>query len=207
MWIVDSETVVEMKTQIESDMDRDTVSALMDGRLRGAELSSALQTMQRAEACERWHVYHVIGDVLRSPELAAGARDTEFMQRLRARLAAEAAPAVRAPSEPLVVPGADRPAANDGVFRWKMVAGLASFAAVAALGWGVLGGIGPQPSSMQMVKAQPVAPMSGSAAEPAVLRDPHLDELLAAHRAATGASALGGSAGFLRNATFEGQGR
>ena len=34
-----------------------------------------------------------------------------------------------------------------------------------------------------------------------------LDELLAAHRAAAGASALGNTAGFLRNATFEGPGR
>jgi sigma-E factor negative regulatory protein RseA len=43
-----------------------------------------------------------------------------------------------------------------------------------------------------------------AAAEPVMLRDPRLDELLAAHRAAASASALGNTAVFLRNATFEG---
>ena len=37
-----------------------------------------------------------------------------------------------------------------------------------------------------------------------MIRDPQLDELLAAHRQLGGASALQMPAGFLRNATFEG---
>ena len=36
-----------------------------------------------------------------------------------------------------------------------------------------------------------------------MIRDPNLDKLLAAHRQFGGASALGTSSGFLRNATFE----
>ena len=40
-----------------------------------------------------------------------------------------------------------------------------------------------------------------------MLRDARLDELLAAHRQTSGATALGNAAGFLRNATFEGSGR
>jgi sigma-E factor negative regulatory protein RseA len=36
-----------------------------------------------------------------------------------------------------------------------------------------------------------------------MIRDPRLDELLAAHRQLGGASALQAPAGFLRNATFE----
>jgi len=40
-----------------------------------------------------------------------------------------------------------------------------------------------------------------------MLRDPRLDELLAAHKQAAGASALQTPAGFLRNATFEGASR
>ena len=116
-----------------------------------------------------------------------------------------------------------RPAANDGVFRWKLVAGLASFAAVAAIGCGALGSIGPQPgagaqlarsaapavgTTQVMALAAPV-PAASQAADmaPVMLRDARLDELLAAHRQTVGASALGNAAGFFRNATFEGPGR
>lgn len=121
------------------------------------------------------------------------------------------------------MPDVARPAANDGVFRWKLVAGLASFAAVAAIGWGALGSIGPQPgagaqlarsaapavgTTQVMALAAPV-PAASQAADmaPVMLRDARLDELLAAHRQTVGASALGNAAGFLRNATFEGPGR
>jgi sigma-E factor negative regulatory protein RseA len=40
-----------------------------------------------------------------------------------------------------------------------------------------------------------------------MMRDPGLDKLLAAHRQFGGATALGTSSGFLRNATFEGPAR
>jgi sigma-E factor negative regulatory protein RseA len=39
------------------------------------------------------------------------------------------------------------------------------------------------------------------------VRDPRLDKLLAAHRQMGGATALGTTSGFLRNATFEGPAR
>ena len=196
---------------------REYLSALVDGELNGETLTQTLAFSATDDGRQLWALYHLVGDTLRSPELVhQGGKDVLAAVRAEMARAPLAAPVVQAQPASLqlkpgtleqVAPPAQARAANGAVFRWKMVAGLASFAAVAALGWGVLGGIGPQPSSMQLVKAQPVAPMSGSAAEPVVLRDPHLDELLAAHRAATGASALGGSAGFLRNATFEGQGR
>ena len=67
----------------------------------------------RARA-RRWHAYHLIGDVLRSDDLAsAPGRDAAFLQRLSARLDDE--PAVLAP-EPLAAwrpsgarPGSCRP--------------------------------------------------------------------------------------------------
>jgi sigma-E factor negative regulatory protein RseA len=117
------------------------------------------------------------------------------------------------------------------VFRWKMVAGLASFAAVAGIGWGMLGSLGPQPgagglwvqsaptvSTQVAALAQLPSPKASAEASGAeteaeagsgvvMLRDPRLDELLAAHRQTSGASALGDAAGFLRNATFEAAGR
>jgi len=225
--------VIVMKTQfVETQVDREGISDLMDGRLQAGELSALLPDMASAEARECWHVYHLVGDVLRSSELAACGHDTDFVRRLGERLRDERAP-LQPAALPIVVPAGGRAAANDGVFRWKLVAGLASFAAVAAIGWGLMGGIGPQPTGAQLAQgdavtsgARPMAvanvgatvpPVSMATAEaqaigvaeaePVILRDPRLDGFLAAHRQAVGASALAGSAGFLRNATFDGSGR
>ena len=50
--------------------------------------------------------------------------------------------------------------------------------------------------------------VAGAGPAPVMIRDPRLDEMLAAHRQLGGsASALQTSAGFLRNATFEGPAR
>ncbi|MDO5692190.1 MAG: sigma-E factor negative regulatory protein [Pseudomonadota bacterium] len=214
-----------MKTQLDSQLDREAVSALMDGRLQGGDASAALRMMASEEACECWRLYHLVGDVLRSTDLAACGHDSAFVSRLSARLRQEAQPvAVPAPS-PIQVRDVAQPAANDGVFRWKMVAGLASFAAVAAIGWGAMGSIGPQPGhGAQLAQAGSAAPtrivtlaapvpvtMASGALEAdagaVMLRDARLDELLAAHRQTSGATALGNAAGFLRNATFESPGR
>ena len=217
-----------MKNQLDQPLDREALSALMDGQTQGADARAALQMMASDEARECWQVYHLVGDVLRSADLAACGRDSAFVSRLSARLQQEARPLSVVAVQSAELPILARPAANDGVFRWKMVAGLASFAAVATIGWSVMGGIGPQAGAApQLAQAQPaaaptqvmtLAPAPGlsqselAAAEPAdmgavMLRDPRLDELLAAHRQTSGASALGNAAGFLRNATFEGPGR
>lgn len=214
-----------MKAQLDNPMDREAISALMDGQLRGTEAAVALQTLASSEARECWQLYHLVGDVLRSSDLAACGRDDTFVSRLSARLQQESQAGAVVPA-PSVAELRDvaRPAANDSVFRWKMVAGLASFAAVAAIGWSVLGGLGPQPGAGAQL-AQGAVPVPGQAqvvtlmapaatatppaanAGAVMLRDPRLDELLAAHRQSAGASALGDAAGFLRNATFEGPGR
>ena len=113
--------------------------------------------------------------------------------------------------------------ANESRFRWKLLAGVASLAAVGAVGWSLLGGLAnwdakregelsrapslaPQPAKASpQVQAQPLALAQ---AEPQVMiRDPHLDALLAAHNQFGGTSALQMPAGFLRNATFEGPAR
>ncbi|MDO5626043.1 MAG: sigma-E factor negative regulatory protein [Pseudomonadota bacterium] len=219
-----------MNMQIEAQSDRERISALMDGRLQGADTASALQAAASGEGRECWHLYHLVGDVLRSNDLAGCRHDQTFMQRLSAQLTAEpvrvATPLVTTDAVPALRDVA-RPAANDGVFRWKVAAGFASFAAVAAIGWGVLGGIGPQQGMgatqlaegaaasgagarvVSLAAPVPVTAASGAApdAVAVMLRDPQLDELLAAHRQAAGVSALGNASGFLRNATFEGSGR
>lgn len=220
-----------MKTQDETQLDQlgqlEQVSALMDGCLSSAEFDAAMQSVGAGELRDNWHIYHVIGDVLRSSELAACQHDARFVANLSERLKLESARPNRVEPAAVAIPIAEgmvqaaRPAANDGVFRWKLVAGLASFAAVAAIGWGTMGSLGPQPVGPQL--AQNTVPSASSRADArtlvalpsgaegeapqVMLRDPRLDELLAAHLQASGASALGDASGFLRNATFEGSGR
>lgn len=204
------------------------LSALADGELDGDEAARLLATQQAepARLHATWQTYHLIGDVLRGGEQTAVHASSDFLARLQTRLAAEAplAPArpVAAPAVPAVhVVARGTEPANDASFRWKMVAGCASFVAVAALTWTVVGGAGselPQPQvaavpapvvqasvavppSAQMVE-QPVTLPSGEAQ--VMLRDARLDELLAAHKQAGSASALQMPvpAGLLRSATF-----
>jgi sigma-E factor negative regulatory protein RseA len=101
--------------------------------------------------------------------------------------------------------------ANDAVLRWKWLAAAASLMAVTVLGWHV-GSVGIDTSARLASAPSTGVPATVGAAvpgtEPSVmLRDPRLDELLAAHRQFGGASALQMPAGFLRNATFEQPGR
>lgn len=216
------------------DAARAQVCALADGALAGDELAQAIAlatTDEDARAC--WHAYHVIGDVLRSGSAGFCGRDRAFADRLMARIAQESQTqrtAWQTPGALENVAQPDRmalgkaenlsenaPAANDEVFRWKLVAGLASVAAVAAIGWSVVGlGGGEFGGSAQLARASagasgpvPVVAQNQGASVTAVqlpgpmIRDPQLDELLAAHRQFGGTTALENASGFLRNATFE----
>ena len=73
-----------------------SLSALADGEVDAAAAAS-LAAAWRDDAMlrRRWHAYHLIGDALRSEELAAGAGDAAFLRRLRERLDRE--PVVLAP--------------------------------------------------------------------------------------------------------------
>jgi sigma-E factor negative regulatory protein RseA len=199
---------------MDAKMDsNELISALADGQLEGEELARAMDACADPAALSTWHAYHVIGDVLRSGELVDAPPAPQFLRKLTERLAQER---VERPSAlPPIRVRSDELAANDGTFRWKLVAGLASVAAFTAVGWSVVGG-GTPPAQPQLASApQPAAAVGGGAAETVVarsgagmmIRDPKLDELLAAHRQLGGASALQMPAGFLRNATFEGPAR
>lgn len=189
---------------------REQLSALVDGDLQGAEFSRALEFAQQQEGRDTWHLYHLVGDVLRSPELAGGTDSRDFLSRLRDSLAAEPAPLPAQPDslQQIVLPEAEAAqAANASVFRWKMVAGFASLAVVAAVGWNSWGYLqGNQPVAAQLAVATPASPQALAVADgtaPVMIRDPRLDELLAAHKQFGSTAALQMPAGFLRNATFE----
>ena len=196
------------------------LSALADGQLQGDEFAAALAWAAEDEGRDTWGVYHLVGDVLRSSDLARPVNPA-FLSRLRDELAKEAPPQrPQAPVEldPLghIAPHLPE-AANASVLRWKMVAGFASLAAVAAIGWTSFsqlqggGGSGAQlaASSPERATTQgaPVVAVADADGQQVMIRDPRLDELLAAHKQFGSTSALQMPAGFLRNATFETPGR
>ena len=187
------------------------ISALADGQLSGENFALALSVCaDDADALGRWEAYHLIGDVLRAPGLMAPARDAGFVTRLKARLVQEPALAAAtfltlAPERVMPVLAAHerqrRDAANDSSLRWKLVAGFASIAAVAAFAWNAGGGLLTlAPQLARQDAAQPVLVVSEQGT---MVRDARMQELLAAHKQFGGTSALQAPSGFLRNATFE----
>ncbi|WOI47508.1 sigma-E factor negative regulatory protein [Acidovorax sp. BLS4] len=196
---------------------REHLSALADGQLRGQEFGQAVDyASSNADGFETWQMYHLIGDVLRSSELARPV-NSSLVDRLRSQIEAEgiqrpplvASAVVQGAVAEVVTPAV---AANASVFRWKMAAGFASLAAVGAIGWTAMTGIQAGSEGAQMASAAPVtaapaavavADATEGSAPQVMIRDPRLDELLAAHKQFGNTSALQMPAGFLRNATFE----
>ena len=82
------------------DARRQLLSSLMDGELTADDAAEACQLWrQDAQARSDWHAYHLIGDVLRSDDLAsAPAHDAAFLQALRQRLADEPVPLAPQPA-------------------------------------------------------------------------------------------------------------
>jgi sigma-E factor negative regulatory protein RseA len=193
----------------------EVLSALSDGEASSADFDALLaHPVADDDARSDWRCYQVIGEVLRATARPVSGRSpTVFVAEIRRQLDLEAVPSPFVQKPEQVRPGGEA-AANDGLFRWKLVAGLASVVAVAAVTWGLSGlatvtdgsgvqlasGQAPAPNLPGPVEAQP---MMVDTAQGLVIRDAHLEELLAEHRQYGGASALQMPAGFLRNATFD----
>lgn len=203
--------------------NKELLSAMVDGEVDTPEMAQALAWAESDEGRADWQLYHLVGDVLRSPELAHHSHH-DLLTGLRAQLAQEPALQLQAagleqvataqmPAHgmPVVPPVAD-PVANASVFRWKMAAGFASVAAAAAIGWNFTASTMTAGAQLAQAPAQIVVPASsgdstvvavsiGNGSE-VVLRDPRLDELLAAHQRFGSKAALQMPADFLRNASF-----
>lgn len=181
--------------------NHERISALADGRLQGPDFARAMADMvNQPDDVATWHLYHLVGDVLRSEDLAVGAHSGDFLARLEGKLALESIPVATLPQAPMPVV-ATQHSANADVMRWKWAAGLAASALVAVVGVGLWNQT--NTSSLQAVAVPvPVTPTM-PADEQIVLRDPQLDALMAAHQQLGGHSALQMPSGFLRNATFE----
>lgn len=206
-----------MNTKPTSIASRELLSALADGELRQDELTLALASCgQDSNALESWNSYQIIGNVLRNPagafdQVSQGASPI-FLDKLKLRLAQEPAlqvqplalfSALQIPTSPTSVP---TPAANDSLFRWKMVAGFASLAAVSVIALNSFSTLSTAPAT-QLAQSTQVPSEQVLIASPQgnIVRDARFQELLAAHRQMGGTSALQVPSGFLRNATFEAQ--
>jgi sigma-E factor negative regulatory protein RseA len=187
---------------------RGALSALMDGEMTHGDMDCLLES-DIAELTEFGQTCELIGDALRGASVAPRLSGTAFSAAMMARL--QEAPR-EAPQVVVRQVGAGRAVpANDALFRWKMVAGLASLTAVFAVSWGVIGGAWEVPAAgPQLAAVGAPAPVSEPAqavvvqtTQGQVLRDPRLEQLLAEHRQFGGMSALQAPAGFLRNATYD----
>ncbi len=200
------------------------LSALTDGELDTQGSAAACADWRDDESARaRWHSYQLIGDVLRSEDLAStAAKDSAFLMALRARLSEE--PVVLAP-QPLPVPelaSADVSAASVTAMASKRPWGWMTPAAVAAGFVAVAGGLTVMwaplktievPASLAVAvpaRSQAVSAPPAEMGEPQVLvvngqviRDPRLDRYLAAHKQFAGAAMLGVPSAFVRSAAAE----
>ncbi len=196
------------------------LSALVDSHLTSAECIAVLDACKHdSSLINQWNAYHLVGDALRSsaPGVAQGA-DMAFVSRVQHRLDSELAffdkalPShsplhVQSSGQGIVLaqlettaPGQD--AANDGSYRWKMVAGLASLAAVCAVAWSASALLF-RTDAPQLALDQSNAQVIVSSPMGLMVRDARLEEQLADHRQLGGAAALQMPSGFYRNAAFE----
>lgn len=185
---------------------RSWLSAAVDGDEQALDRACAAWRSD-AQTRATWHTYHLIGDAMRSSELAnRPAHDEAFLATLRTRLAAE--PVVLAP-QPLPAAARRTPGA------WRVPAAVAAGFAVVA-GVLVVSRLStPTESGAPALASASSAPGAGAvraagglpvAGETAVnsngyIRDARLDEYLRAHQAARGA--IGVPGGGLRRADVE----
>lgn len=154
---------------MQADDHRTWLSALVDGEAQALDRGCA-QWRDEPSARQDWHAWHLIGDVMRSEELATTPqRDAAFLQGLRARLA----------HEPVVLAPSPAPTVRYAAQSWLMPSLAAAVGVVVVAGVLVVSRRGDSPAPV-MALATP------SLREVAVVRDPRLDEYLRVHQLARG---------------------
>lgn len=210
-----------------------SLSALADGELDpAATLQACARWHADADARASWHVYHLIGDVMRSDDLASDtSHDASFLKAIRTRLAAE--PVVLAPQPVETAPPVMEPARERRASRWSwlgpaaVAAGFMAFASVLvmtrvsapseaagtglaqapAIGTSVVSAAEPTEGAAPLATANVTGEAPLIVADGKLLRDARLERYFAAHTQFGGSSALGAPSGFLRAATTQTSGR
>lgn len=205
---------------------QEKISALADGELEPSEIDAVLASLRRPEERKEWDIYHQIGDVLRSDEMAVEL-SPGFAARMAAKLDAEPtilAPTASAPPSSRAVACAKTEAAKR-YFVPGVAAALAIFTAYLVAPQfkdgdatspqnftaPSLASVGSQTIASAPASAQTILPVAVSTKadvsgevqprEPVVLRDPSIDEYLAAHQRYS--PSLYDTTQFVRSATFD----
>lgn len=193
------------------EMTREQISALADGELAEQHVDVALAALYCEDGRADWEVYHQIGDMLRSDDMAV-TLSPGFAARMAARLDAEPtiiAPAAVSPSQhPLQhVPDHAAARASSQLKRWAMpsVAAAAAMAAVAFVTTPQLMVAMKTESAISeattiAASAPQAAVVSASAPDGVILRDPRIDDYLLAHQRFS--PSVYSSAQYARSATF-----
>ena len=199
------------------DAVRSALSALADGESTGADTAALTAAWASdSEMRREWHAWHLIGDALRSDELAGRGDGAAFLDRVRARLDDEPVVIAPAPAPAPAPTGRTRTdaAADHRRLRKRWGGGLAvaaGFAAVATVLVALEGFPGGSDDGTTLVQAPvglrggavPVSNVAGGAivtpadtttAHGPMLRDARLDAYLSAHRQ-VGLGSLMGAAG------------
>lgn len=177
------------------------LSAFADGELAPEALTQLLADLSREDTLrENWHAYHVVGDVLRSTDLAPSASEAAFWDRLEQRLANE--PVRPLPAALLSHAVVHKGASANQHWAWLAGAALSIVAVTVSVG---LWQRDVAPAGAQLAVTAPVAVVAAVAPEASdvMIRDPHLDALMQAHQQLGGHSAWQMPSGFLRNATYQ----
>lgn len=182
------------------------LSALADGELSRDETSRLCSLWRESSECrEAWHSWSVIGDVMRSQDLASPVQhDRALFTAIQKQLQKE--PVVLAP-QPLLVsqsqPQEERAvvAANGGALRasprrlgsWRAPVAVAAGCAMVAGALWVSRSIGEQDAPGGVLSAGVMATAASDAGT--LLRNPELDRYLQAHRQYATAPALAAPGG------------
>ena len=192
---------------------RQGLSALLDGDSAGSDP----QAVQRAcaywredeRARQDWHAWSLIGDVMRSGELAQPpVRDAAFLARLRERLATEPVVLAPAPAPALSAPVAQRAWRQAWLLPTAVAAGFVAVAGVLVVARTGPAATAPTLASTEaagglgLVTVPALSPPISQSSAPAgagVIRDPRLDSYLRAHQTARGGMTSAVPGGGMRN--------
>lgn len=183
--------------------DCELLSSLMDGEMSTEEASRLLASLcSNSELRGRWAAFHVVGDALRSNEVAA-AHSTAFCSRVAESIARE--PTVLAPRAVVK---------TQSPLRRYLTPGLAIAASVAVIGFVAVPLMrSPAPTlAVQQVAVQPLATPptaeEGTRRAAATVASARaMQAYLAAHRELTTGAALPRATPYLRSTAEQAEGR
>jgi sigma-E factor negative regulatory protein RseA len=203
-----------MQSNAQANSQGERLSAFVDGELLDGEHPNTILAALGREDCATWSCYHLIGDALRSDDLAVSpATSSAFLNGFAARFESEAHVLA-----PVSVPATRRLLA----LRRRVIPAFAVAAAAATLTWIVmpqLSGVGtgvtqvasvtPHGDSVQRVAmasmpAATTAQANGSDGN--IIRDASLDQYLEAHQQFGLQPVVSGSMPLLRAASLTTQG-